>query len=171
MKRTLLFAILLFVASSMVFASSGMNEEKGRPDSRDNVTTLTFQTFCHPYEVEGITLQNFYTDSQIEKSLRDLGYELIDTKEKQESDYTGEEYYTITIKTFIKTIGNQTTTVTVYSYENNVSSIEILFPNLEKVDKFKTTVKGKLQDDRVFYWAHIITYEGTKVTIAAAGAE
>ena len=142
-----------------------------RQDSIENANPLTFQTFCHPHDVEGITLQDFYKASQIEKSLKSFGYELIGTTQETRPDYTGEEYYTVTLKTFIRNLGNKSTTVILDCYDSSVLGVEILFPNLEEVDKFKSTIKGTLQDDRVHYWATIISYNGTKVKIEGGGGE
>ena len=143
-----------------------------RRDSIENTKTPTFQTFCYPHNVDGIvTLQDFYKASHIEKSLKNLGFKLANTKKETRETYDGEDVYSVILKSFIKTLGDKTITVTFDNYDNHVSSVEILFPNLEQVDKFKSTVKGKLSDDRVPYWATEINYSGTKVTIESAGFE
>ena len=143
-----------------------------RQDSIENTKTPTFQTFCYPYNVDGIvTLQDFYKASHIEKSLKNLGFKLEDTKKETRETYDGEDVYTVILKSFIKTMGDKTITVTFDNDDNHVTFVEILFPNLEQVEKFKSTVKGKLSDDRVPYWATKINYSGTKVTIKSDGSE
>lgn len=147
-----------------------------RQDSINNATAgLTFQMFCKPEKIEGISLQSFLSFKQIKSNLEALGFSETGTEKKKERayDWTPEDptYYTKTITTFSKSSGENTTTVRVGGSDGDVDEVKIDFPKDNDVLEFKSTVKGKLRDDRVSYWATKINYSGTRVTIKSEGAE
>lgn len=147
-----------------------------RQDSINNASAgLTFQMFCKPEKVEGISLQSFLTLKQIKANLEEIGFSETGRQKKKEKDYdwTPEDptYFTKTITTFSKSLGENTTTVQLGGADGYISEVKIDFPKDNDVLEFKATVKGKLSDDRIPYWATEIRYSGTEVTIESAGGE
>ena len=205
MKRNILFIAGLFVLVSSIASCAGRNAEKEREDSiriadsiaaaeaaqaeaeqarldsirQDSINNatagLTFQMFCYPEKVEGVTLQSFLTLKQIKSKLEEIGFTQTGSQQKKEKEYDwtpdNPSYYTKTITTFSKTIGENTTTVTLGGADGYVFDAKIEFPKSKDVEEFKSTVKGKLKDSNVYWHAIEISYKGNTVVIEAGGGE
>ena len=205
MKRNILFIAGLFVLLSSIASCAGRNAEKEREDSiriadsiaaaeaaqaaaeqarldsirQDSINNatagLTFQMFCYPEKVEGVTLQSFLTLKQIKSKLEEIGFTQTGSQQKKEKEYdwtpNNPSYYTKTITTFSKTIGENTTTVTLGGADGDVFDAKIEFPKSKDVEEFKSTVKGKLKDSNVYWHAIEISYKGNTVVIEAYDAE
>ena len=147
-----------------------------RQDSINNATAgLTFQMFCKPEKVEGVNLQSFLSLKQITANLEKIDFSLTKTQKKKDKDYDwtpdNPTYYTKTITTFAKPIGNNITTVKLEGADGYVSKAIIEFPKPDDVSEFKGTVKGKLKDTDIYWHEMYIKYKGNTVEIEAGGGE
>lgn len=141
----------------------------------DIYSGLSFRTFTeHGYDSDNNAhYQTRLEEKQVVRNLQEHGFTLTDTKTESRLDYTGEEYYDATIKTYSKTINGQTTTV---KLEENYT--EIRFPSRSDVDKFIATVKAAdmteatdgFKDNKEVYWAGTDVYvNGTTVKLDYKG--
>ena len=147
-----------------------------RQDSLNRVASkLTFQTFSVSEKVDGVSLQSLDSDKKIESRLKEKGFELTETKKEQKKDYDwtpqNPTFYTVTVKTYTKTIGDKTTVVKLEGGDGYVSNVVINFPDSSDVDEFKSTVKGKLKDPDVYWHEMNISYKGSTVEISMGGGE
>lgn len=131
---------------------------------------LTFRTFTKRYLEGGNTIQYRLEEEKVTANLRKLGFTLIDKTTESRLDYTGEDYYEVTILTYSKTVDGRITTVKLES-----EYTEIHFPNLEDVEEFKQTVRAtglkekgnEFKDSEDVYWAGTdVSFKGTIVTLS-----
>lgn len=117
---------------------------------------LTFNLFTEQEEDSGKKFYLRLANDKIAANLIKLGFELVDRTDESRRDYTGEEYYNVTIETFSKAVDGNTTTV---KLDEDFS--EIHFPNKEDVKEFEQTLqktrlkkKGDVYEDNTdVYWA------------------
>lgn len=146
--------------------------------SNDNTTEalptysgLTFRTFTESEydESNSVTYQNRLSNTMIAENLKGRGFVLSDTKTEFRPDYTGEDFYDVTIETYSKTVNGHVTTVKLES-----EYTEIHFPNPNDVEEFKKTVRAcnlketndGFEDSEEVYWAGTdVSIKGTIVTL------
>lgn len=130
---------------------------------------LTFRTFTKNYKESGNTIQLQLANEAIVYNLKKLGFDLIDRTTESRPDYTGEDYYEVTVETFSKAVNGNVTTVKLES-----EYTEIHFPNLNDVEEFKKTVRDcglketedGFMDSEDIYWAGTdVSIKGTIVTL------
>ena len=130
---------------------------------------MTFRTFTKKESDNGNTIQLRLDNEAIAANLKELGFEMIDKTTESRPDYTGEEYYEVTIETYSKTVNGHVTTVKLES-----DYTEIHFPNLDDVEEFKKTVRAcglaeteeGFNDTEEVYWAGTdVSIKGTIVTL------
>ena len=152
-----------------------VKEEKEDISENEAISAgLTFRTFTIESIVEGyndqvFTVQLTLGNEIIANNLRSIGFELLDSKTETRPDYTGEEYYDVTIETYSKTINGYSTTVKL-----DEDFTEIHFPNMNDVEEFKETVINggmkdsgeKYVDNEDVYWCGTdVIIKGTVVTL------
>lgn len=144
-----------------------------RKDSIDYVSAgLTFQTFTSPKKLgEGnVTLQLLSSAKKVESNLIGLGFELVKTKKFKRNDYWDSDidstsYIEAILNTYSKEIDGRSTVVSVESSDNQIIELSVDFPDSKDLEEFKKTVKGKIKDNKEFYWELKIRYKGNKVTL------
>ena len=132
---------------------------------------IVFRTFTEQESESGQIYQQIFEDrKKIEKKLTNLGFELISSRTERREEYYGDEYYTVRIPTYSRTVNGETTTVELDEY-----GIEIQFSNPWDVEAFEHSVKSsKLKktsegylDNENIYWAGTnVSIEGTKVILS-----
>lgn len=133
---------------------------------------LSFRTFTEKFYdgANKATFQAPLSSQKVANKLVGLGFKLIKKKTETRPDYTGEEYYNVTIETYSKTVNGHVTTV-----ELDDGGTEIHFPNIKDVEEFKKTVqacglketKEGFKDNEDVYWAGTNVYiKGTVVTLS-----
>lgn len=132
---------------------------------------LSFRTFTDSEyeERHRVTYQSCLSEERIVQNLKERGFVLSNTQKDFRPDYTGEDYYEVTIETYSKTVNGCTTTVKLES-----DYTEICFPSLEDVEVFKKTIRAcgmketenGFEDVKEIYWAGTNVYiKGTIVTL------
>lgn len=130
---------------------------------------LTFRTFTKNDKENGTTIQSQLANEAIVSNLKKLGFDLIDRTTESRPDYTGEDYYEVTVETYSKDVNGNFTTVKLES-----EYTEIHFPNLNDVEEFKKTVRecglketeDGFKDSEDIYWVGTdVSVKGTIVTL------
>ena len=147
-------------------------EGTGFNEVNSNIPTgFTFRTFTEE-ESDGpnsTTYQSRLPNTQVTDNLKECGFVLSDTKTESRLDYTGDNYYDVTIETYAKTVNGQVTTVKLES-----DYTEIHFPNLSDLEEFKNTIRAcslketedGFEDSEEVYWAGTdVSIKGTIVTL------
>lgn len=132
-------------------------------NSQLSYSGLTFRTFTESEydESNSVTYQSRLSNTLMAEKLKERGFVLSDTKTESRPDYTGEDFYDVTIETYSKTVNGHVTTVKLES-----EYTEIHFPNLNDVEEFKKTVracnlketKDGFEDSEEVYWAGTDVY-------------
>ena len=147
----------------------GGNSEKFREDTLNIADTMgragiveVVDSAVAGYEIEqdaienassGLTPETFIKKidllsvNKIESNLKSLGFELKNTQKRKEEDPfpdpegPDDQYILVTYKTYIKTIGDQTTKVVVIYNPDYYDSVEINFPNSQEKKEFNQSLK------------------------------
>ena len=100
---------------------------------------LSFRTFTEREydEYNKVEYQARLELTGMGENLKDRGFELIDSKTEFRPDYTGEDFYEVTVETYAKNVnGNITKVILEEEYT------EIQFPNVDDVEEFKKTIRA-----------------------------
>ena len=153
--------------------NSAIDKVKNRQENQQDSATpagLTFRTFTKNDKESGNTIQSRLSNETIVSNLKKLGFDLIDRTTESRPDYTGEDYYEVTVETYSKAVNGNVTTVKLES-----EYTEIHFPNLNDVEEFKKTVRDcglketedGFKDSEDIYWAGTdVPFKGTIVTLS-----
>ena len=145
--------------------NSTIDEKENKQENQQDSAIpagLTFRTFTKNYKESGNTIQLRLANEAIVSNLKKLGFDLIDRTTESRPDYTGEDYYEVTVETFSKAVNGNVTTVKLES-----EYTEIHFPNLNDVEEFKKTVRdcGLKETEDGFMDSEDIYWAGTDVSI------
>ena len=94
--------------------NSAIDEVKNRQENQQDSATpagLTFRTFTKNDKESGNTIQSRLSNETIVSNLKKLGFDLIDRTTESRPDYTGEDYYEVTVETYSKAVNGNVTTV------------------------------------------------------------
>ncbi len=161
-----------FLATNALSTISLTGEAGANEENASVPAGLTFRTFTEDEydESNDVTYQNRLPNTEIAEKLKGLGFVLSDTKTESRPDYTGEDFYNVTVETYTKTVNGQVTTVKLES-----DYTEIHFPNLSDVEDFKRTIRAcslkesedGFEDSEKVYWAGTdVSIRGTIVTLS-----
>ena len=149
------------------------------PISRDTVEKsidipagLTFRTFTMSEydESNKVTYQSRLSNTEIAENLKGRGFVLSNKKTESRPDYTGEDFFDVSVETYTKTINGRVTTVILEE-----EYTKIIFPSLSDVEAFKKTIrvcklcetKDGFKDPEEVYWAGTdVSIKGTTVTLS-----
>lgn len=135
---------------------------KRQQETSNRSIGLTFRTFTKravdndaPSMAKSNVYQSRLEEAQVIRNLKNLGFTLLNKKTELRLDYTGEEYYDLTIYTYTKTTYGQITTV---KLEEDYT--EIKFPDERAAKSFFATAKvpgmrqqgNRLLDNPDMYW-------------------
>ena len=160
-----------FIIAGVVAGKLDDSVRSNNDSENDEISSagLTFRTFTKKENDNGNIFQFRLDNEEIAANLKELGFEMIDKTTESRPDYTGEEYYEVTIETYSKTVNGYVTTVKLES-----DYTEIHFPNISEVEEFKKTVRAcglnetedGFKDSEDVYWAGTdVSVKGTIVTL------